>query len=183
MSASIPLVRIRVSEQQQIREWYLKDPRNHRVMSPRPHLLYDVGVRLCDLPLHPQRVGEVQLVQVGVLQEVLCQRGGVAQALHREDRRSMRAESTGISVKRLSTRGAVSLTCSAEFMKQVFPRLVRPQTPGCPRYESCSSTEFLLGEEDVRQAENTTSKNKDQTGEEVLKIENRSFRSLKDQVR
>lgn len=29
-------------------------------------------------------------------------------------------------------------------MKQVLPRLVRPQTPGCPLYESCSSTEFLL---------------------------------------
>lgn len=35
-------------------------------------------------------------------------------------------------------------TCRAEFMKQVLPRLVRPQTPGCPLYESSSSKEFLL---------------------------------------
>lgn len=40
-------------------------------------------------------------------------------------------------------RPSALLTCRAEFMKQVFPRLVNPHTPGCPLYESCSS-EFLL---------------------------------------
>lgn len=53
-------------------------------MPPRPHLLDDVGVRLGDLALHPQRVAEVELAQVGAPQEVLGQRGGVAQTLQGE---------------------------------------------------------------------------------------------------
>lgn len=54
-------------------------------MPPGPHLFDDVSVGLGDLPLHTQRVGEVQLLQVGALQEVLGQRGGVTQTLQRED--------------------------------------------------------------------------------------------------
>lgn len=52
-------------------------------MSSRPHLLDDVCVRLGDLALHPQRVAEVELAQVGAQQEVLGQRGSVAQTLQR----------------------------------------------------------------------------------------------------
>lgn len=40
-------------------------------MPARPYLLDDVGVGLGDLSLHAQRVGEVELLQVGVAQEVL----------------------------------------------------------------------------------------------------------------
>lgn len=50
-------------------------------MAPRPHLLDDISVGLGDLALHPQRVGEVELVQVGAQQEVLGQRRSVAQTL------------------------------------------------------------------------------------------------------
>lgn len=50
-------------------------------MPPRPHLLDDISVGLGDLALHPQRVGEVELVQVGAQQEVLGQRRSVAQTL------------------------------------------------------------------------------------------------------
>lgn len=50
-------------------------------MSPGPHLLDDVSVRLGNLALHPQRVGEVELVQVGAPQEVLGQGRSVAQTL------------------------------------------------------------------------------------------------------
>lgn len=53
-------------------------------MSPRPHLLDDVSVRLGDLALHPQRVAKVELAQVGALQEVFSQRGCVAQTLRAE---------------------------------------------------------------------------------------------------
>lgn len=56
-------------------------------MPPRPHLFDDVGVGLGDLSLHTQRVGEVQLLQVGALQEVLGQRRSVTQTLQRETRR------------------------------------------------------------------------------------------------
>lgn len=68
---------------------YLEDARHHRVMPPWPHLLDDVGVGLGDLSLHSQRVGEVQLIHIGVLQEVLRQGRGVTQTLQRdEDTRS-----------------------------------------------------------------------------------------------
>lgn len=68
---------------------YLEDARHHRVMPPWPHLLDDVGVGLGDLSLHSQRVGEVQLIHIGVLQEVLRQGRSVTQTLQRdEDTRS-----------------------------------------------------------------------------------------------
>lgn len=54
-------------------------------MSAGPHLFDDVGVGLGDLSLHTQRVGEVQLLQVGALQEVLSQRRSVAQTLWTEE--------------------------------------------------------------------------------------------------
>lgn len=66
--------------------WYLEDTWHHGVMPPGPHLLDDVGVGLGDLSLHAQGVGEVQLLQVGALQEVLSQRRSVAQTLHRDQR-------------------------------------------------------------------------------------------------
>ena len=66
---------------------YLEDARHHRVMPPRPHLFDDVGVGLGDLSLHAQRVGEVQLLQVGALQEVLGQGRSVTETLQRETRR------------------------------------------------------------------------------------------------
>lgn len=65
------------------RQVYLEDPWHHRVVAPGPHLLDDIGVRLGDLPLHPQWVGEVQLLQVGAPQEVLSERRSVAQTLQR----------------------------------------------------------------------------------------------------
>ena len=46
-----------------------------------PHLLHQVGVGLCNLPLHAQRVAEVELLQVAVLEEVLGELGHVAEAL------------------------------------------------------------------------------------------------------
>lgn len=63
---------------------YLEDAWDDRVMAPRPNLFDDVCVGLSDLSLHPQRVGEVELVQVGVLQEVLGQRRCITQALWEE---------------------------------------------------------------------------------------------------
>lgn len=60
---------------------HFKNTRHYRIVSPRPHLLDDVGVGLCDLALHAQRVSEVQFVQVQVPQEVVRQLGGVAQTL------------------------------------------------------------------------------------------------------
>lgn len=65
--------------------WYLEDARHHRVMPPRPHLFDDVSVGLGDLALHTQRVGEVQLLQVGALQEVLGQRSRVTETLQRDE--------------------------------------------------------------------------------------------------
>lgn len=50
-------------------------------MSARPHLFDDISVGLCNLALHAQRVGEVQLLQVGALQEVLRQGRSVAETL------------------------------------------------------------------------------------------------------
>lgn len=50
-------------------------------MPPGPDLLDDVGVGLGDLALHAQRVGEVELLHVGAVQEILGQGGRVAQAL------------------------------------------------------------------------------------------------------
>ena len=111
-------------------------------MAARPDLLNDVCVGLSDLSLHAQRVAEVELVQVGVLQEVLGQRRRVAQAL-REEPGGRRGYGGALTCLRWKAAGR-TFTWSAEFMKQVLPRLVRPQTPGCPLYESCSSTEFLL---------------------------------------
>lgn len=57
-------------------------------MSAGPHLLDDVSVRLGDLALHPQRVGEVELVQVGAPQEVLGQGRRVAQTLREGEEES-----------------------------------------------------------------------------------------------
>lgn len=59
-------------------------------MPPGPHLLDDVGVGLGDLALHAQRVGEVELLQVGAVQEVLSQGGRVTQALQGGVRRRAR---------------------------------------------------------------------------------------------
>lgn len=118
-------------------------------MASGPNLFDDVCVGLRDLPLHPQRVGEVELVQVGVLQEVLGQRRRVTQALWEEPGgrsgyrgakvsetdRAVRYEAVkcvDIRQPLLSERVCVTFTCSAEFMKQVLPKLVRPHTPGCP---------------------------------------------------
>lgn len=67
-----------------IQRRYLEDARYHREVSPRPHLLDDVCVRLGNLALHSQRVAEVELAQVGAQQEVLSQRGRVAQTLWAE---------------------------------------------------------------------------------------------------
>lgn len=50
-------------------------------MPPRPHLFDDVSVGLSNLSLHPQRVGEVQFLEVGALQEVLRQGRSVTQTL------------------------------------------------------------------------------------------------------
>lgn len=57
-------------------------------MSPGPHLLDDVGVGLGDLALHPQWVGEVELLQVGAQQEVLGERRRVTQTLRGGDKES-----------------------------------------------------------------------------------------------
>lgn len=50
-------------------------------MPARPHLFDDISKGLCNLTLHPQRVGEVQLLQVRVLLEVLSEGRSVAQTL------------------------------------------------------------------------------------------------------
>lgn len=47
----------------------------------RPGLLYQVRVGLCDLPLHAQRVAEVELLQVAVFEEVLGELWHIAEAL------------------------------------------------------------------------------------------------------
>ena len=63
---------------------HLEGARGHVVASAKPHLLDQLGVGLCDLPPHAQRVLPVELHFVLVVQEVVCECGGVAQALERK---------------------------------------------------------------------------------------------------
>ncbi len=60
---------------------YLKYPRNHRIVPAWPHLFDNICVGFCNFTLHAQRVGEVQLLQIRVPQEVLSQWWRVTQTL------------------------------------------------------------------------------------------------------
>lgn len=46
-----------------------------------PCLLYQVCVGLCKLTLHAQRVAEIELLQVAVVEEVLCELWHIAETL------------------------------------------------------------------------------------------------------
>lgn len=60
---------------------YFEHARCHVSIPSRPHLLYELCVGLCDLALHAQGVVSVELSLVLILQEVVGQGCGVAQAL------------------------------------------------------------------------------------------------------
>ncbi len=120
---------------------YLKYPRNHGIVSAWPHLFDDICVGFCNFTLHAQRIGEVQLFQIRVPQEVLSQWWRVTQTLQGKIQFTLRKAFCKSYVTVFSN--PWPLTCKAEFMKQVLPRFVRPHTPGGPWYES-SSVEFRL---------------------------------------
>lgn len=60
---------------------YLEHARRHVSIPPRPHLLNEFCVGLCDFALHPQRVVSVYFGLILVFEEVVRQGRGVAQAL------------------------------------------------------------------------------------------------------
>lgn len=60
---------------------YLEHARRHVSIPPRPHLLNELCIGLCDFALHPQRVVSVDFGLILVSEEVVRQGRGVAQAL------------------------------------------------------------------------------------------------------
>lgn len=64
---------------------YLKYPWNHRIVPPWPHLFDNICVGFCNFTLHAQRVGEVQLLQIRIHQEVLSQWWRVTQTLWKKN--------------------------------------------------------------------------------------------------
>lgn len=89
-------------------------------MPPGPHLLDDVGVGLGDLALHPERVGEVQLVHVRVAQEVLRQGGGVTETLQREGRKRRKRRKNALSTFLMFTVAADDLKNEAPEVTQII---------------------------------------------------------------
>lgn len=67
---------------------HFEGARGHIVAAAEPHLLDQVSIGLGDLPPHAQWILPVDLRLIQIIQEVVCERGRIAQALEKQKART-----------------------------------------------------------------------------------------------
>lgn len=69
------------SPSQSLRTTHFEGARSHVAAAAEPHLLHQISVGLGDLAPHSQRILSVDLHLILIIEEVLGERRGIAQAL------------------------------------------------------------------------------------------------------
>lgn len=73
-----------LNDSNQAETTHFESARSNVIAAAQPHLLDQVGVRLCDFAPHAQRILPVDLGLVLVVEEVLSERRCIAQALGKQ---------------------------------------------------------------------------------------------------